>query len=145
MAASLEFSMRQLAGVILGGVFLVAAPLAAQSRDSIAPEHRPPPGMCRIWLEDVPANRQPEPTDCPTAIRKRPPNGRVIFGEEVRRSPREEPAKLPEGVRSLRERERDPEKKDEKKEKERKPNERVRVRRPPVLPPQAQASPVFPR
>lgn len=129
--------MKRIAGWILGGVFLAAAPLAAQSRDSIAPEHRPPPGMCRIWLNDVPANRQPEPTDCPTAIRKRPPNGRVIFGEEVRRSPREEPAKLPEGVRSLREREGDPKKRDEKKkEPERKPSEQIRVRRPPVLPPQ---------
>ena len=126
-------------------MFLVAAPLGAQSRDSIAREHRPPPGMCRIWLDDVPANRQPEPTDCPTAIRKRPPNGRVIFGEEVRRNPRDEPAKLPEGVRSLRERDRDPKKKDDKKEPERKPSERIPVRRPPVLPPQPQSSAVFPR
>jgi hypothetical protein len=131
-------------GWILVGVFLAAAPLAAQSRDSIAPEHRPPPGMCRIWLNDVPANRQPEPTDCPTAIRKRPPNGRVIFGEEVRRN-RGEPAKLPEGVRNLREGERDPRKKDEKKEPERKPNERIPVRRPPVLPPQPSSAAVFPR
>lgn len=136
--------MRHITGLILGGVFLAAAPLAAQSRDSIAREHRPPPGMCRIWLDDVPANRQPEPTDCPTAIRRRPPNGRVIFGEEVRRNAREEPAKLPEGVRSLRERERDPKKKDEKKP-ETKPSERIRVRRPPVLPPQPQGSAVFPR
>lgn len=136
--------MRHITGLILGGVFLAAAPLAAQSRDSIAREHRPPPGMCRIWLDDVPANRQPEPTDCPTAIRRRPPNGRVIFGEEVRRNAREEPAKLPEGVRSLRERERDPKKKDEKKP-ETKPSERIPVRRPPVLLPQPQGSAVFPR
>jgi hypothetical protein len=27
----------------------------------------------------VPANRQPAPTDCATAIRNKPPNARVIF------------------------------------------------------------------
>lgn len=130
--------MNRIAGWILAGALLVAAPLSAQSRDSIAREHRPPPGMCRIWLDDVPANRQPEPTDCPTAIRKRPPNGRVIFGEEVRRGTRDEPAKLPEGVRQLRgrERERDTTKQREK-EPERKPDSRGRIRRPPVLPPSA--------
>lgn len=44
-------------------------------------QYMPPPGMCRIWLDNVPPNQQPAPTDCPTAIRKRPANGRVIFGE----------------------------------------------------------------
>jgi hypothetical protein len=43
---------------------------------------RPPPGMCRVWVEQVPASQQPAPTDCATAIRNRPPNGRVIFAEE---------------------------------------------------------------
>lgn len=43
---------------------------------------RPPPGMCRVWVENVPARQQPAPTDCPTAIRNRPPNGRVIFSDE---------------------------------------------------------------
>ena len=42
-------------------------------------EYLPPPGMCRIWVDNVPANRQPAPTDCATAIRNRPPNARVIF------------------------------------------------------------------
>jgi hypothetical protein len=30
----------------------------------------------------VPAAQQPAPTDCPSAIRNRPPNGRVIFSSE---------------------------------------------------------------
>jgi hypothetical protein len=126
--------MNRLAGWIFASAFLVAAPLSAQSRDTIARDHRPPPGMCRIWLDDVPANRQPEPTDCPTAIRKRPPNGRVIFGEEVRRT-RDAPAKLPEGVRQLRGKERERDSTKQREDPERKPESRSRVRRPPVMPP----------
>jgi hypothetical protein len=38
--------------------------------------------MCRIWLEKVQAKQQPAPTDCPTAVRNRPPNGKVLFGDD---------------------------------------------------------------
>ena len=73
-------------------LLLSAAPLAAQDRRTgggSADAHRPPPGMCRIWIDGVPAARQPAPTDCATALRRRPPNARVIFGDEVR-TPRRE-------------------------------------------------------
>ena len=43
---------------------------------------RPPAGMCRIWLDDVPAAQQPAPTDCAAAVRNRPAKGRVIFGDD---------------------------------------------------------------
>jgi hypothetical protein len=43
---------------------------------------RPPAGMCRIWLDNVPAAQQPAPTDCATAVRNRPAKGRVIFGDD---------------------------------------------------------------
>ncbi len=45
--------------------------------------YRPPPGMCRLWLDGVKPTDQPAPTDCATAVRNRPANGRVIFGDRV--------------------------------------------------------------
>ena len=54
----------------------------AQKGDDVPKEYRPPAGMCRIWLDRVPPKQQPAPTDCPTAVRNRPPNGRVLFGDD---------------------------------------------------------------
>src|SRR5207248_3012017 len=52
-------------------------------RDQIVPPaFFPPTGMCRIWLNDVPAGQQPAPTDCASAVRNRPANGRVLFGDD---------------------------------------------------------------
>ena len=45
----------------------------------IPKQYLPPAGMCRVWVDNVPAARQPAPTDCVKAIRNRPPNARVIF------------------------------------------------------------------
>jgi hypothetical protein len=54
-----------------------------QRRDQIIPPgFFPPAGMCRIWLNDVPAGQQPAPTDCASAVRNRPSNARVLFGDE---------------------------------------------------------------
>jgi hypothetical protein len=38
--------------------------------------------MCRIWLDGVPASRQPAPTDCASALRNRPAKGQVLFGDD---------------------------------------------------------------
>ena len=67
---------------------LVAAPLGAQGRGrdkqkNVPPGHRPPAGMCRIWIDGVPPGQQPAPTDCATAVRNRPSNGRVLFGDDA--------------------------------------------------------------
>jgi hypothetical protein len=54
-----------------------------QRREQIVPPgFFPPAGMCRIWLNDVPAGQQPAPTDCTSAVRNRPSNARVLFGDE---------------------------------------------------------------
>jgi hypothetical protein len=61
---------------------------AQQRGDGDVPKaFRPPPGMCRIWLDRVPAKQQPAPTDCPTAVRNRPSNGRVLFGDDYVEGP----------------------------------------------------------
>ena len=54
------------------------------SADSVPKEYRPPKGMCRIWLDKVPAKQQPAPTDCPTAVRNKPSNGKVLFGDDYK-------------------------------------------------------------
>lgn len=81
----------KLSGVLLVALAVLASPslASAQGRGNRekekadVPAHmRPPAGMCRVWLDDVPAAQQPAPTDCPTAVRNRPAKGRVIFGDD---------------------------------------------------------------
>jgi hypothetical protein len=75
--------MKHLA-VLFAGFALTTATLNAQASSTSVPEsHRPPPGMCRIWIDGVPPTHQPAPTDCATAIRKRPLNARVVFGSDA--------------------------------------------------------------
>src|SRR5690349_4308130 len=86
--------MKQLTSVLTVGFLIAcAAPVMAQqsqSKDSakktlataIPADARPPKGMCRIWIDGVPAAQQPAVTDCPTAVKNQPANGRVIFGDD---------------------------------------------------------------
>ena len=76
-------------GLVLGFVVL-ALPAGAQAPaggTGVPDGYRPPPGMCRIWIDGVPADRQPAPTDCATAVRRRPANAKVIFGEQTSTPP----------------------------------------------------------
>jgi hypothetical protein len=69
---------------------------AQKGDDDIPKAYRPPPGMCRIWLDKVPAKQQPAPTDCPTAVKNKPANGRVIFGDDyVEKGKKPEDKELP--------------------------------------------------
>jgi hypothetical protein len=76
--------------VLLGGAAEAQRPVPAkpqnqqtQRRDQVVPPgFFPPAGMCRIWLNDVPASQQPAPTDCASAVRNRPANAKVLFGDE---------------------------------------------------------------
>jgi hypothetical protein len=54
-----------------------------QGREQAVPRaFYPPSGMCRIWINEVPAGQQPAPTDCASAVRNRPANGKVLFGDD---------------------------------------------------------------
>jgi hypothetical protein len=54
-----------------------------RGKNDVPPGHRPPAGMCRVWIDDVPPGRQPAPTDCVSAVRNRPPNARVLYGDDA--------------------------------------------------------------
>ncbi|MGH7620332.1 MAG: hypothetical protein ACREPM_24210 [Gemmatimonadaceae bacterium] len=80
-------------GLTAGLIFAVlagATPVAAQSAQKdtahkgalIPADARPPKGMCRIWIDAVPAAQQPAATDCRTAVKNLPPNGRILFGDD---------------------------------------------------------------
>jgi hypothetical protein len=56
--------------------------VSPKQQPAIPPAYRPPQGMCRVWIEGVAPDQQPAPTDCVTAVRNRPSNGTVIFGDD---------------------------------------------------------------
>jgi hypothetical protein len=60
----------------------VEQPRREPPKPKVPDGYRPPPGLCRIWLDNVPPAQQPAPTDCANAIRNKPPNGQVIFSDD---------------------------------------------------------------
>jgi hypothetical protein len=125
--------------VVLIGLLAPAAH-AQRGRDDVPAAYRPPPGMCRVWVDGVPAGQQPAPIDCATALRSKPSNGRVVFGPEAdspkqrrggflprdwqprREEPRAEPK--PEERRT------EPKREERREEPKREPRRRVEPRRP---------------
>lgn len=98
LASSLRFALPAVIGLIISaGVAEAQRPVPvsprpqqqsqSQRREQIVPPgFYPPAGMCRIWVNDVPAAQQPAPTDCASAVRNRPSNGKVLFGDETPKS-----------------------------------------------------------
>src|SRR5678815_2948933 len=64
-----------------------------KQQPGVPPAYRPPQGMCRIWIDGVPPDQQPAPTDCVTAVRNRPANGTVIYGNDAPRKGDSKPKK----------------------------------------------------
>lgn len=72
-------------GSIPGGDRYAGSQPGREARsDSIPREYRPPSGMCRVWVEGVPPAQQPAPTDCGSAVRNKPANGKVVYGEAAK-------------------------------------------------------------
>ena len=51
-----------------------------RGRVAVPPGQWPSAGRCRIWIDGLPAGLQPRETDCATARRTVPSNGRVLDG-----------------------------------------------------------------
>jgi hypothetical protein len=78
------------APLIFGFVAISAIPAQGRSGSTPAQSRRPAAlpfpqnEICRVWIDGVPAEKQREPTDCETARRTVPPNGRVLRGDDAR-------------------------------------------------------------
>ncbi len=80
---------RLMAAAVVLSLSVTAGSALAQSKDTkgddksgIPKEFEPPAGMCRVWIDGVPPQQQPAPTDCAAAVRNKPSNGRVIYGPD---------------------------------------------------------------
>ena len=70
--------------IVAGATFATEASSQVLVRaGNVPPGQRPPATMCRIWIDGVPAGRQPRPTDCATARANAPLNSRIIIGTDA--------------------------------------------------------------
>lgn len=81
-------SQMQRLSLIVGLVAVAAVTSTAEAQrrdhgDDIPPGHRPPPGMCRLWIDGLAPGLQPKPTDCDTAERQAGENTRIIYGDRT--------------------------------------------------------------
>ncbi|MGK2935958.1 MAG: hypothetical protein ACSLFE_12055 [Gemmatimonadaceae bacterium] len=78
--------MRKIALTLIVAGAALATEASAQvmvRASSVPPGQRPPAGMCRVWIEGVPAGRQPAVTDCVRARATAPLNSRIIYGSDT--------------------------------------------------------------
>jgi hypothetical protein len=69
--------------LVIGTMVGLASVAGAQTQKPTIPSDMvPPPGMCRVWIRGVPAKQQPAQTDCKTAIKSKPPNADVVYGDD---------------------------------------------------------------
>jgi hypothetical protein len=74
-----RLSMQKLRFAVVAGSVLLASAAQAQTRASTT-SGALPTGTCQVWINGLPANRQPAPTDCATARATAPVNSRIIYG-----------------------------------------------------------------
>lgn len=77
-----RFVVKSLLTAVLVSVSAAAHAGAQNKRTDVPKGDLPPAGMCRIWIDGVPPGQQPAVTDCPSAVKNRPSNGRVLFGDD---------------------------------------------------------------
>jgi hypothetical protein len=91
LPALLRFAMPVVLGLVVSASVAEAqrpvpvkpqVPQTQRREQIVPPAFFPPAGMCRIWIDGVPAGQQPAPTDCASAVRNRPANGKVLFGDD---------------------------------------------------------------
>jgi hypothetical protein len=81
-------TMMQRAWVLAAMVGFASAAQGQTTKPTIPTDMIPPPGMCRVWIRDVPAKQQPAQTDCKTAVKSKPPNADVVYGDDyVKKTP----------------------------------------------------------
>lgn len=72
---------------VMGLSVLIAGTAAAQGRarsaNSYPPGFRPPPGMCRVWIQGVAPGQQPGVTDCASARAMASSNSSVLYGDRA--------------------------------------------------------------
>jgi hypothetical protein len=85
------------AAAVAGAQQPAATQQGNDQQPEVPAEYKPPKGMCRVWLKDVPPSRQAAPTDCNTAVKNCPSTGRVIWGDtqETKNKPKPDPKDVP--------------------------------------------------